>query len=129
MNTEIKKIQKFTDLIAWQEGHKLVLLVYKEIRKFPSEEKFGLSDQMRRAVVSITSNIAEGFSRKSAKEKYQFYSMAKASLTELQNQLLITRDVGYMDKVSFSEIAGQSISVNKLLCGLLKSTREKRYDS
>lgn len=129
MNNEIKKIQKFTDLIAWQEGHKLVLLVYKEIKNFPAEEKFGLSDQMRRAAVSITSNIAEGFTKKSAKEKCQFYNTAKASLTELQNQILIAKDVKYSDKDSFLKIAEQSVLVNKLLSGLLKSTREKRYDS
>jgi len=63
-------------------------------KSFPKEEMFGLSNQLRRSAVSITSNIAEGFSRKSLKEKIQFYSMAKASNTELQNQLLIARDVG-----------------------------------
>lgn len=128
MNTEIKKIQKFTDLITWQEGHKLVLLIYKEIKSFPIEERFGLSDQMRRAVVSITSNVAEGFTRKSAKEKCQFYFIAKASLTEIQNQLLIARDVGYLNENAFSKIAEQSVVVNKLLSGLLKSTREKKYE-
>jgi len=129
MDKEIKKIQRFTDLIVWQEGHKLVLLVYKEIKNFPTEERFGLADQMRRAVVSITSNIAEGFTRKSAKEKCQFYTMAKASLTEIQNQLLIAKDVGYSSKDSFYKIAEQSVITNKLLSGLLKSTRQKRYAS
>lgn len=129
MDKEIKKIQKFTDLIVWQEGHKLVLLVYKEIKKFPSEERFGLSDQMRRAAVSITSNIAEGFTRKSAKEKCQFYTTAKASLTELQNQFLIAKDVEYINKDSFSKMAEQSVITNKLLSGLLKSTRQKKYVS
>ena len=67
MNVGNNKIQKFTDLLAWQEGHRLVLMVYKETKNFPLEEKYGLIDQMRRAAVSFTSNIAEGFSRKSSK--------------------------------------------------------------
>ncbi|MDO8443113.1 MAG: four helix bundle protein [bacterium] len=129
MNKEIKKIQRFTDLLVWQEGHKLVLMIYKETKNFPSEEKYGLTDQMRRAVVSFTSNIAEGFSRRSSKEKHYFYSNAKGSMTELQNQLLIAKDVGYLSKEYFDECAEQSIIANKLLTGLLQATRQKRYES
>lgn len=104
-NVEVYKIQRFTDLLVWKEGHELVLLIYKETEKFPKHEQYGLADQMRRAAVSFTSNVAEGFSRQSFKEKYQFYSMAKGSMTELQNQLIISRDVGYIKKESFSKIA------------------------
>ena len=84
MNT--KKIKSFTDLIAWKEGHSLVLAIFKEIRKFP-REGYSLRDQMGRCSISITSNMAEGFSRKSRKEKVQFYYMSLGSTTELQNQL------------------------------------------
>lgn len=126
---EFKKIQKFTDLIAWQEGHKLVLLIYEITKTFPIEERYGLIDQMRRAVVSFTSNIAEGFSRKSSKEKYQFYSNSKGSMTELQNQLLISKDIGYINKELFDKLANQSVVANKLLTGLLKATRLKSYES
>jgi len=129
MNNEIKKIQKFTDLVAWQKGHKLVLMIYRETKKFPIEEKYGLVNQMRRAVVSFTSNIAEGFSKKSSKEKYQFYNIAKASMTELQNQLLVAKDVGYLSKESFKKIAEQSVTSIKLLNGLLKATHQKRFES
>ncbi|KPJ56003.1 hypothetical protein AMJ49_05920 [Parcubacteria bacterium DG_74_2] len=128
-NKEIYKIQKFTDLIVWQEGHKLVLMIYIETKNFPGEEKYGLIDQMRRAVVSFTSNIAEGFSRRSSKDKYHFYINAKASMTELQNQLLIARDINYLSKESFDKIAEQSIVANKLLTGLLKATRLKKFAS
>ncbi|HPN54545.1 MAG TPA: four helix bundle protein [Candidatus Moranbacteria bacterium] len=112
------KIKSFTDLEAWKEGHRLVLAVYKETQKFPKEESFGLTSQMRRAAVSITSNIAEGFSRNTSKDKYQFYSMAHGSLTELQNQLIIVRDIEYLEKENFNKIAQQTITVAKLLCGL-----------
>lgn len=118
---EKKKIESFTDLYAWQEGHRLVLLIYKITKTFPREELFGLTNQLRRAAVSITSNISEGFSRKSAKEKSQFYSMALGSLTELQNQALIARDVGYLQKEGFGVIASQTILVSKMINGLIKS--------
>lgn len=123
------KITKFTDLYAWQEGHKLVLMVYKGTKNFPAEEKFGITDQMRRAVVSLTSNITEGFSRKSSKEKNRFYYVAQASLVELQNQLIISRDVGYLSESEFRIIADQSVIANKLLNGLLKATKDKKFES
>lgn len=115
--------------MVWQEGHKLVLIIYKITKDFPKEERYGLTDQMRRAVVSITSNIAEGFSRESFKEKYQFYNTSKGSITELQNQLLIAKDVNYVSKESFNKIADQSIIVHKCINGLLKATRLKKYEN
>ena len=117
-----QKIQSFTDLNAWKEGHKLVLSVYQVTATLPKDEKFGLTDQIRRAAVSITSNIAEGFSRYGSKEKQQFYRVALGSLTELQNQLLIIRDVGYMPKEKFNELAYQSVVASKLINGLIKSS-------
>ena len=73
MNNTINPIKDFTDLFSWKESHKLILMIYKMLKKFPKEENFALSDQMRRASVSITSNIAEGFGRQTIKEKIQFY--------------------------------------------------------
>lgn len=81
---------------------------------------------MCRATVSVTSNIAEGFTRQTFKEKYQFYSMAFGSLVELQNQLLIARDVGYLDKNAFNKIANQTILVSKLINGL-KKIKDTKY--
>jgi four helix bundle protein len=116
-------IQSFTDLKSWQEGHRLVLMLYRMTKKFPKEELFGLTSQLRRAGVSITSNIAEGFSRNSYGEKLQFYSTALGSLTETQNQMLIAKDVGYCSSDEFSFIAKQTIAVSKTLNGLIKSTK------
>lgn len=120
------KIKSFTGLKAWQEGHRLVLQIYKVTAKFPTKETYSLTDQMRRAAVSITSNIAEGFSRQTYKEKLQFYFMAQGSLTELENQLLVARDVGYVVKDKyFDKLAEQCVLVHKLLSGLIKGARAR----
>lgn len=127
MNQESGKITSFTKLETWQEAHKLVLMLYKVTKSFPKEEIFALVNQMRRAVISIVSNIAEGFSRQSYKEKAQFYLMTLGSLTEIQSQLLVARDLGYVDKKVFDTAAHQSVKVHKMLNGLIKSS--KRHDS
>lgn len=93
-------------------------MIYRQTKNFPKEEKYDLVSQIRRAVVS--SNIAEGFSRHSLKEKCQFYYMSLGSLAEVQNQILVARDLGYVDGVVFTEIANQTIIVSKLLNGLIK---------
>ncbi len=105
------KIQSFTDLVAWQKGHELVLAVYRITKNFPKEEKYGLIDQMRRAAISITSNIAEGFGRQSYKEKIHFYYLAQGSLTEIKNQILIAKDVNYLlekDFLHLSDLSNQT---------------------
>jgi four helix bundle protein len=124
MNHEVNaKIRSFTDLNACKEGHKLVLMIYNTTKSFPKDELFSLTNQMRRAVVSITSNIAEGFSRQSYKEKTQFYCLSQGSNTELQNQLLIAKDINYLTKPDFDKIANQSVVVHKLLSGLIKKSK------
>ncbi|MBI4385732.1 four helix bundle protein [Candidatus Parcubacteria bacterium] len=123
MNQEVRKIRSFIDLDAWQEGHRLVLTVYATTKVFPGEETFGLVSQMRRCAGSITSNIAEGFSRRSYRDKAQFYAISQGSVTELQNQLLIARDVGYLTREKFGEIALQTIKVHKIVNGLIKKSR------
>lgn len=117
------KIRSFTDLNAWKEGHKLVLMIYEITKKFSKEEMFGLTNQLRRAAVSITSNIAEGFSRQSYKEKAHFYSTSLGSTTEVQNQILIAKDVKYINNNEFQKIAEQTIIVHKLINGLIKGSK------
>lgn len=119
---EQEKIKSFTGLRAWQEGHQLVLLIYRTTKAFPSDERFGLIDQLRRCAVSITSNLAEGFSRYNSKEKRQFYRMALGSLTELQSQLFVAKDVGYIKTEEFKTLIEQTILVSKLINGLIKSS-------
>ncbi|MEK7227524.1 MAG: four helix bundle protein [Patescibacteria group bacterium] len=117
------KIRSFKDLNVWKEGHKLVLDIYKITKTFPKDELFGLTNQIRRAAVSITSNISEGFNRISHKEKLQFYFIALGSLAETQNQLLIAKDTGYIKPEIFDKIELQLIVVQRLLNGFIKSTR------
>lgn len=124
-----KRIKSFTDLDAWKLGHQLIIHLYTITQDFPLTEQFGLTNQLRRAAVSITSNIAEGFSRNSYKEKIQFYAIALGSLTEVQNQLLIARDIGYLSKESFATIAEETITVNKLLNGLIKKSKTMIHNS
>jgi four helix bundle protein len=118
-----KPIKSFTDLDAWKEGHNLVLMIYERSKSFPKEEMFGLTSQLRRAVVSITFNIAEGFSRQSYKDKLYFYSMSLGSLTEAQNQLFIARDLKYTLEQDFNKVYEQTIRVSKILNGLIKSSK------
>lgn len=117
------KIKSFTDLETWKQAHQLVLEIYKITKKFPYQETYVLINQMQRAVLSITSNIAEGFSRQTKKEKQQFYFMAKGSLTELQNQLLVAKDLGYINLSVFKKLAEQTVIVHKLVNGLLNSSQ------
>ena len=92
------KTNSFKDLIVWQKAYKLVLAIYEVTKDFPKTEIYGLSQQMRRAAVSIPSNIAEGYGRRNKAEYRQFLSIAYGSLLELETQSLLARDLGYMNK-------------------------------
>lgn len=120
MSNQIQE-KGFTTLKAWQEAHKLVLQIYSITIKFPKEEIFGLVSQLRRAAVSVSSNLAEGSSRISSKEKTNFYRISIGSLIEVENQLLIARDIGYISRPDFEKIRVQVIFVRKLCYGLTKS--------
>lgn len=119
----VKTITSFRDLIVWQRGHELVLLIYKLSRDFPNEERFGLTNQMRRASVSVTSNIAEGFARKTAKDREHFYVMSYGSLTELDNQLQIALDLKYISAVDFDVAQDLIQQISKMTNALLRVHR------
>lgn len=108
-------IKSFKEIIAWEKAHKLTLEVYSLTKKFPRFEEFGLANQMRRAAVSIPSNIAEGFKRRSLKDSTHFYNMAEGSLEELKYQLLLSRDLDYLEKVHYEKIEFLGDEVGKLL--------------
>jgi len=117
----MEKIKNFSDLEVWKKAHTLDIEIYKVTKPFPKEEMFSLINQMRRASISISSNIAEGFGRSSLKEKAQFYYIASGSLTELQNQLLVSKDVQYLSLEKFDSIFPLTIEIHKMLNGLIKS--------
>lgn len=118
-------IKSFTDLTTWKVGHMFVLMIYEHTKNLPLEEKFGLTSQMRRAAVSVTSNIAEGFRRITPKDKIQFYTFALSSLTELQNQILICKDLQFINQNKFIDLAKQSVTVAKMIQGLIRRIKPK----
>jgi four helix bundle protein len=122
---EKPKIQHFTDLNAWKESHKLVLAIYVATKTFPQDEKFCLTSQIRRAAISIVSNIAEGFGRNTAKDKAQFYAIAKGSTLEVEGQLLVARDLNYLNEDNFQNVQKQILIVQKLLSGLVASAMNR----
>lgn len=119
MNITKDVIKEFTDLHAWQECHNLVMMIYVSTKQFPKDEIFGLISQMRRAAISITSNIAEGFGRQGYKEKVQFYYIAHGSFTELKNQIITAKDIGYLGVDNFKKITDQMNIAHRLLQGLI----------
>jgi four helix bundle protein len=94
----------FTQMPVWQRGHVAVLLVYKLSGRFPEAEKYALTSQMRRAAVSITSNIAEAFGRLTSKDKVRFYLNARGSCYEVQSQAHAARDLDYLTPQDFTEL-------------------------
>lgn len=119
-------IKDFTDLIVWQKAHFFVVKIYKLTANFPSYERHGLSDQMRRAAVSITSNIAEGFGRQGMKEKIQFFHMSMGSLTEIRNQIYISRDVGYISNNELiKDLLMQVEEIQKMLFSLIRVSKTR----
>lgn len=108
----------YEELVVWQKAMELVRLVYQATRRFPVDERFALTDQLRRAVVSIPSNIAEGNGRGSNKDYAHFLSIARGSLYETMTQLRIAKDLGYLDDYSqFEDIAAE---VGRMLGAMLK---------
>lgn len=115
----------FRDLQVWQEAYRLSIAIYELTKQFPKEEIYGITSQLRRASVSVCSNIAEGFGRAGRKEKDQFYAMANGSLTEVENQLLISKGIGYLNQKNFQVIDEQCQLTHKLLNGLQRANKEK----
>ena len=114
------EIKSHKDLIVWQKGILLCKSVYKIIDKFPKEEAYGLSSQMRRAVVSIPSNIAEGRSRGTRKDFAQFLRIALGSASELETQIEIARVLSYINTQEARVLDEQLSEVSRMIMGLLK---------
>ncbi len=118
-----KSIKSFTDLLAWQASYKLCLFVYEASSTFPVLENFGLTSQMRRASVSATSNLAEGFGRSTPKDKERFYQTASGSLYELKSQSMVANGLGYLSASGYETLVEHADKAHKLLNGLIRSHR------
>ena len=118
-------VQSYRQLIAWQKAMELVKMVYDLTEKFPSEEKFGLTIQIRKAVVSVPSNIAEGQGRNSTKEFINHLSIAYGSLMEVETQVMIAEMRKYISKDELDAVLNKSAEVGRLINGLANSLRAK----
>jgi len=116
-----KEVKNFYDLEVWKKGHSLVLDIYKITQRFPKEELYGIISQIRRAASSITANIAEGFERFHFKDKIRFYYQARGSIAEVQNFLLLAKDLNFINLEECKILGEKANEVRKLLNGLIRS--------
>ena len=121
-----ENIKNFYDLNAWKKAYEFVLEIYKITKKFPREELYGITNQLRRASASISANIAEGFSRYHYNDKIRFYHNARGSLSETQNFLFLAKDMSFLKEKEFKNIFNLSEEVNKLINGLIRSIDNQR---
>lgn len=112
------------DLIVWQKSIDFVSELYKETSNFPKEEQYGLVSQMRRAAVSVPSNIAEGAARNSDKELLRFLHIARGSASELETQLLISENLGYME-INQNKLKDNLIELSKMLTNLIHKINQR----
>ena len=114
-------LERFEQLTVWQKSHALTICVYRLTARFPNEEKFGLTSQMRRCAFSVPANIAEGFKRAGQKDKAHFYNIAQASLEELRYYFILCRDLEF--DLDFDNLSAQADEIAKMLHGLIKSIK------
>ena len=117
------KVERYKDLIAWQKAMDLVEAVYRVSGRFPAEERFGLTAQIRRAAVSVPSNIAEGYSRPGRADYIRFLNIARGSANEIETQLLIAERLGFMERDKLTGIVDLVQEVQRILKGLVSSLR------
>jgi four helix bundle protein len=115
--------KSYRDLIAWQKAMRFVTDVYLVTRAFPRDELYGLTSQLRRAAVSVPSNIAEGQAHFSSKEFHHFLSHARGSLVEIETQLLIARNVNYLDAEQTRKLMESAAELGRVLNGLIASIK------
>jgi four helix bundle protein len=115
---EHAKVKHYKDLKVWQKGMRLTKSIYEMTMRFPREERFGLSAQMRRAAVSVPSNIAEGQARRGTREFLQFLSHASGSLAELETQVLLSMELGYCGESDTTSIMGEITEIQKMVAAI-----------
>ncbi len=123
------RIERFEDLIAWQKARVLTKEVYELTRKQPFANDFGLCGQIQRAVVSIMSNIAEGFERGGRAEFHQFLVVAKASCAEVRSILYIALNIGYINSEDFNKVNDLALEVGRIIGGMRASVAKQRTEN
>lgn len=118
-------MRDFRKLMVWEKGHELVLAVYRSTVTYPKDELFGLTSQTRRSVCSITHNIAEGCGRSSDVELARFMDIASGSASELENQLLIGRDLQFLKSENYEELQSQLVEIRRMLNSFIQKLRSK----
>ena len=113
-------MKSYRDLIVWQKSVTMVALIYKLISKFPDEEKYGLTSQIKRSSVSVPSNIAEGYGRNYTKDYARFLQIARGSLFEMQTQFQIALNLDFIQEKDLDEIKSLSVEIEKMLNVLIK---------
>ena len=121
-----KRIERFEDFVAWQKSRVMAAEIYKITEQGKFAKDFGLRDQIRRAAVSVMSNIAEGFERGRPAEFHQFLSIAKASCAEVRSQLYVALDADYLTGEEFHELMTKAIELGRVIGGLRASVEKKR---
>lgn len=116
----------FKQLEAWQLAYRLTLKIHRETKSFPVSERYGLTSQLRRAAVSVPSNIAEGCGRGGDKELVQFLRIARGSINEIECQLLIARDLEYLERACWQDLNEDSQRISRMIRGLISSLTEKQ---
>lgn len=120
------KIERFEDIEAWKHARSLARAVYEATRSERFARDYGLCNQIQRAAVSIMANIAEGFGRQTDQEFIQFLYIAKGSLSEVQSQLYVALDVGYLDEQEFAELYKQADEIGRLIFGFIRYLKKGR---
>ena len=116
-------MRDFHDLLVWQKAHHLTLAVYKETANFPRDELYGLTSQIRRAASSIPANIAEGCGRASEADFARFLQIAMGSSSELEYHLLLSLDLGFLEKECFEQMNSQVVEIKRMLTAFIQKLR------
>jgi four helix bundle protein len=116
----------YQDLAVWKQAHQLALQVYRHTTEFPERERYGITAQLRRASVSVVSNIVEGSARHGDRELLRFLRLAHGSICEVQCQLLLSRDLGFMEKGRWEVLDCECQNLGKMLNGLIRSLKRTR---
>jgi len=118
-------LKNYKELQVWQKAYQLCVAIYKRTNTFPKEERYGITSQIRRAAVSIPSNIAEGYGRKTTKEYIQALYIAYGSVCELETQILLSNDLGYINAEDLEQLQKSLGDIERMLKGLIKSLENK----